>query len=149
MRARAPLLLAGLLAAGALGGCGPIGWTRVTLNRPLQPQDVAFIEPRRTTWDEVMGRLGAPDGLIRTADGLAADYISSDGRSFSVNLGWPLNFVTPISYVPHDFSLGGRGIGTRTFEVAFDAHGIVVYAAFVPGGPASQYRAWPFSSPSP
>jgi hypothetical protein len=151
MRAQgALLLLTGVLIGGGLGlgGCrGPIGWTRVTVNQPLRPQDVAFIVPRQTTWDEVTARLGAPDQLVRTGDGLALNYVSSDGKSFGVNFGWPLGFITPISYVPHDFRLGGQGVGSRTFQVAFDAHDIVVYARFLPGAPASQYRVWPFGGP--
>jgi hypothetical protein len=39
-------------------------------------------------------------------------------------------------------------VGSRTFQVAFDAHDVVVYARFLPGGPASQYRVWPFAAPS-
>jgi hypothetical protein len=146
-----PLLLAVLACGGVgLGGCGgPIGWVRVTVNHPLQPQDVAFIVPRHTRWDEVTRRLGAPDQIVRTADGVAMDYRSSDGKSFRVNFGWPLGFVAPVSYAPHDFTLSGQGIGSHTFEVAFDAQDVVVYAAFVPGAPASKYRLWPFSSPGP
>jgi hypothetical protein len=145
-----PLLAAALVASGlALGGCGPIGWTRVTVNHPFQAQDVAFVVPRQTTWDEVTRRLGAPDELIRTGDGLAADYFSADSRSFRVNFGWPLGFIAPVSYAPHDFTLGAQGIGTRTFQVAFDAQGVVVHAGFIPGAPASQYRLWPFSGPGP
>lgn len=152
MRVGRRLLLVLALAASGLGlaGCGgPFGWTRATLNRPLHPADVAFIVPRETTWSEVTERLGAPDDLVRTGDGVAADYVSRDSRSFSINFGWPLNFVAPVSYAPHDLVLGGRGVGNRTFEVAFDAHGIVTYAGFVSDAAASQYRLWPFSSPSP
>jgi hypothetical protein len=144
------LLLAALAGGLGLAGCGgPFGWVRVTVNRPLKPQDVAFIVPHRTRWDEITRRLGAPDELVRTADGVAADYLCSDGKSFRVNFGWPLGFVAPVSYAPHDFTLGGQGIGSRTFEVAFDARDVVVYAGFVPGAPASKFRLWPFSSPGP
>lgn len=139
------LRFSGALLAIALGGCGPIGWTRVTVNRPLQSADVAFIVPQRTTFDEVMARLGAPDEIVRSAgDGLAAHYTASDSRSFGVNLGWPLRFVAPVSFVPHQFTLSGRGIGSKSFEVAFDARGIVTYAAFLPGASAARYRFWPF-----
>jgi hypothetical protein len=64
--------------------------------------------PHPASWDEVTARLGAPDQLVRTGDGLALNYVSSDGKSFGVNFGWPLGFITPISYVPHDFKLARR-----------------------------------------
>lgn len=52
MRKRGYLRIAGALAASGLSlvGCGPIGWTRVTINRPHHAQDVAFIVPHQTTW---------------------------------------------------------------------------------------------------
>jgi hypothetical protein len=151
MRKRRYPRVAGALLASVLSlvGCGPIGWTRVTVNRPLHAQDVAFIVPHLTTWDEVTRRLGAPDALLRTGEGLAADYFYSDSKSFSVNFGWPLGFVTPVSYLPHSFVLGGQGMGIPAFQVAFDARGVVTYTGFLPGASASQYRLWPFSSPSP
>lgn len=153
MRRKLSPLLAAALVLGlglGLGGCGgPIGWIRVTVNRPLRAQDVAFVVPRETTWDEVMRRLGAPDGLVRSGDGVAADYFSSDSRSFRVNFGWPLRFIAPISYAPHDFALGGQGSGSRSFQVAFDAQGVVTHAAFVSGAAASRYRVWPFSGAAP
>lgn len=146
------MLRGGALAAVAvllLAGCGPVGWTRVTVNRPLKPGDVAFIVPRKTTFTEVTRRLGVPDDIERgLRRGIIAEYVSSDSRSFSVNFGWPLNFIGPVSEVPHSFVLGGRGIGTHTFEVSFDRDDVVVYAGFLPGAPASQYRVWPFGSPS-
>jgi hypothetical protein len=69
--------------------------------------------------------------------------------SFSINFGWPLGFFSPTAYLPHDFVLGGEGIGSHTFEVAFDAQGLVAFAGFLPGRLAAQYKLWPFSPPSP
>lgn len=135
------------LIALALAGCGPIGWTRVSVNRPLAPAQIAFIVPGTTSWDEVTQRLGAPDGLAATTDGTVIDYRYSDSKSFSVDFGWPLNFVSPISYFPHELVLGGQGIGLRTFEVAFDARGVVAHAGFLRGEGAAEYKVWPFEPP--
>jgi hypothetical protein len=139
-----------VVAAGlGLAGCGPIGWVRVTLNHPLDPNAVAFIVPGKTNWDEVTSRLGAPDRLAAVGDGTVADYLYSDGKSFQVNFGWPLGFVAAASYAPHDLTLGGQGIGVHSYQVAFDERGVVRYADFRREEPASQYRLWPFEIPNP
>jgi hypothetical protein len=147
---RSPRLTGAILAIGLnLAGCGPIGWVRVTINHPLEAQEVAFIVPGETKWDEVTTRLGTPDRLVAVHDGLIADYLYSDTRYFRVNPGWPLGFVSPVSYAPHDFAFSVEGIGIRTFQVAFDSREVVQYADFRRGEAASEYRLSPFESPSP
>ncbi len=130
----------GLSAAG----CAPIGWTRVTLNHPLRPEDVAFITPGKTKWDEVMNRLGAPNQLSGTPTGVVANYYYYDGKYFGVDFGWPLNFVGPLSFAPHSMVLRNGGIGADTFQVAFDANGAVQYDGFSHASAASQFKSWPF-----
>jgi len=132
----------------SVAGCGPIGWVRVTVNRPLDAREVAFIVPGTTTWDEVTGRLGAPDRLAEAQDGLIADYLYSDTRYFRIDPGWPLGFITPVSYAPHSFALSVEGVGIETFQVAFDSRQVVQYAGFRRGEAGSQYRLTPFESPS-
>ena len=139
---------AAIIAALTAAGCGPIGWIRVTVNHPLDSRDVAFIVPGQTAWSEVTRRLGAPDRLAAAGNGLAADYLYSDGKSFNVNLGWPLGFFGPASYAPHSLVLGAQGITTHTFQVAVDSRGIVQYAAFRGEETAARYRLWPFEGPS-
>jgi hypothetical protein len=147
---RSPRLTGAILAIGLnLAGCGPIGWVRVTINQPLNAQQVAFIVPGKTTWGEVTARLGAPDRLAEAYAGLIADYLYADTRYFRIDPGWPLGFVTPVSYAPHSFALSVEGIGIRTFEVAFDSREVVQYADFRRGEAASEYRFSPFESPSP
>jgi hypothetical protein len=137
------------VAIGAgLAGCGPIGWIRVTTNHPLDALAVAFVVSSRTTRADVTSRLGAPNEIAAARDGLVADYVYSDAKSFRINFGWPLGFVTPVSYAPHDLALGGQGIEVGTFEVAFDARGVVRDADFRRGNAASRYRLWPFETPS-
>jgi hypothetical protein len=146
-------LLRTAVAVAAIGlgvaGCGPIGWIRVTINHPLDAREVAFIVPGRTTWGEVTTRLGAPNRLAAVHDGVVIDYVYSDSKSFSVNLGWALGFIGPLSYAPHSLSLGGQGTGVHTFQVAFDSRGVVQYADFRRGQAAAQYRVWPFKNPGP
>jgi hypothetical protein len=149
-RSPAPRVTCATLAIGlSVAGCGPIGWVRVTVNRPVDAREVAFIVPGTTTWDEVTGRLGAPDRLVSRHDGLIADYEYSDSRYFRIDPGWPLGFITPVSYAPHDFTLSVEGIGIETFQVAFNSRQVVQYAGFRRGEAGSEYRLTPFESPSP
>ena len=137
------------LAALSVAGCDPISWTRVTLNRPLAGDDVAFIVPGKTTLDEVVARLGAPDQLIEAKDGFAANYLYRDAKYFRVNFGWPLDFVSPTAYLPHDFVLERSASGADKFQVAFDSRLLVRYAGFFRGAEATKYKAWPFDSAKP
>ncbi|MFZ0887893.1 MAG: hypothetical protein WA005_05520 [Candidatus Binataceae bacterium] len=139
--------LASLILAIGLGltGCGPIAWTRVTINRPLKPTDVAFIVPGRTKWDEVTKTLGAPNDLVKApGGGVVADYYYSDSKRFGVNLGWPLGFFPPASYAPHNMDFVNSGTGMDTFQVAFDAGGTVQYDGFSSTAPAARFKASPF-----
>jgi hypothetical protein len=138
-----------LLAGLAVAGCSPISWTRVTLNHPLTADEVSFIVPGETRLQEVVARLGAPDQLVGTHDGFAANYLYRDAKYFRVNLGYPLGFVSPTAYLPHDFVLAGSASGLDTFEVAFDARSVVRYAGFFRGAAAAQYKAWPFGDGKP
>jgi hypothetical protein len=128
-----------------LGGCGgPFGWTRVTVNRPLTATDIAFIVPGKTTLHEVTDRLGAPDDVMGRRTGFVAEYFDYDGRSFRINFGWPLGFIAPARYAPHDLAFAGQGIGVHTFAVAFDERGRAQYAEFIRAEAGSSWRWWPF-----
>jgi outer membrane protein assembly factor BamE (lipoprotein component of BamABCDE complex) len=132
----------------SLTGCTPISWTRVTLNHPLQAEDVAFIRPGETKWDEVIHRLGAPNELTGTPSGVVAEYYYYDGKRFDVDFGWPLGFFLPpgASEAPHQMSFGDEGIGANTFQVTFDSNGIVQYDGFSNSVAASQFKGSPFES---
>jgi hypothetical protein len=132
------------LAALCLAGCDPISWTRVTLNQPLAARDVAFIVPGRTRLDEVVARLGAPDQLVPAQDGFAVNYLYRDAKYFRVNFGWPLGFVSPTAYLPHDLVLENSASGADRFQVAVDSRSVVRYVGFFRGAAAAQYKAWPF-----
>jgi len=142
-----------ILALGlGLTGCGPIAWTRVTINRPIKPRDVAFIVPGRTKWDEVMQNLGAPNELVKAPDdGVVAHYYYWDSKRFGFDLGWPLGFFLPpgASEAPHEMDFGNSGIGMDTFEVAFDGSGIVQYDGFSHANAAARFKGLPFESYKP
>lgn len=128
----------------SLASCTPISWTRVTINHPLRPADVAFVKPGKSTWNDVMSRLGAPNDLVPTASGVVANYYYYDGKHFGIDFGYPLNFVGPLSYAPHSMILRNLGVGTNQFQVAFDTNGIVQYDSFSHAASAAKFKLWPF-----
>lgn len=141
-----------VLAIGlAVCGCSPISWTRVTLNQPLKPDDVSFIRPGVTKWDEVIGKLGAPTELSGTPDGMRATYDYYDSRRFNVDFGEAAGFFLPpgASEAPHQLDFGNEGIGGDTFQVTFDSGGTVEYDGFSRNAAASQFKTSPFQSHSP
>lgn len=142
----AGLMLAVMLSAA---GCGPFGWTRLTVNHPLSEQDVAFIRPGETKLEEVTKRLGAPTMLEQTAVGMVASYYYYDGRYFGIDLTYPLNFFGPVSLTPHGVNLRNMGVGMDMFQVAYDARGVVQYDAFAHRSDISRYKAWPFEDRLP
>jgi hypothetical protein len=120
------------LFALALTGCGPINWTRVTLNHPLEAKDVAFIKPGETRLDDVVRQLDAPNDLEETPNGMIADYYYSDSRRFDVDFGWAAGFFMPpgTSMAPHELEFTNIGVGADSFEVAFDKGGVVQFEGF-------------------
>ena len=110
---------AAAFVAVALAGCGPINWTRVTLNHPFEAKDVVFIQPRETRLNDVVSRLGAPNELQETPNGMIAEYDYYDSRRFDVDFGWPAGFFLPpgasmaphqMEFSPDDGSLRRRGL---------------------------------------
>ncbi len=149
MRQSTFCLASAIVAAGLLtsvSGCGPVGWTRVTLNRKLTPQNVAFIHPGTTKWRAVIKELGAPSELQGTDGGIVASYFYYDDRNFGVDFGWPLNFFPPASYAPHSMELRNAGVIVDTFQVAFDKRGVVQYDAFSHRTRHFGFRFWPFGN---
>jgi hypothetical protein len=139
--ARPALLLAlWLLCAG----CTPIYWRRVTINTPLRAQDIIFIAPGRTTWPDVTARLGMPGELSPLPNGFVASYFYYDAADFSVDFGYPLGFISPVvSQLPHQMQVGTTGIGTDLLQIGVDGTGRILFAAFVRGQHAGQFKALP------
>lgn len=146
-------LLVGSLAIDlALSSCGtPILWQRVTINEPIKSEDVAFIIPGRTTFSEILEKLGTPDNISESQLGPVARYRFLDEKYFRVSFSWALRFIIPLFTIPGtspDMSLAAGGIGTDEFAVVFDANWVVQYQAFALHSGASQFRAIPFDVPS-
>jgi len=136
-------LMGGLLAVHlVLIGCPIIVWQRVTINKPITPETVAFIIPGKTTWAEILEKLGAPDEISESQLGPVARYRFLDEKYFRVNFGWGLRFILPA--ISPNMSLGGGGIGTDEFQVVLDSNWVVRWHAFSNEARASRFNFWPF-----
>jgi len=53
-----------------LSGCmrGPIMWQRVTVNQPITPDQITFIQEGKTSLSEVANELGTPDEIVIDSD---------------------------------------------------------------------------------
>ena len=127
-----------------LSGClrGPIVWQRMTFNQPLSAEDVRFIKDGETSLPEVVEKLGAPNQMVRSGEGVVARYHFTDGKNFRVNYGWGFRFLIPL-YAP-DLIQEGGGAGTDVFQVTFNEHWVVQDHAFAFHAQSSQFRLWPF-----
>jgi len=125
----------------SLAGCGFISTTRVTVNERIDAQDVAFIVPGKTTFKEIVARLGAPADLTNVTPGAVVAYHFRDAKHTKINLGWPAQFFLPVS---PDLVLSGGGLGADVFQVFFDSHWVAQTYAFAhhTGGPS--FNPWPF-----
>lgn len=132
------------LAFTALNGCsqGPVTLRRVTLNQTISTKDVIFIVPGKTDLSAVVERLGTPNEMLTSKDGVVTRYYFTDGRYFKANYGWGLRFLIPF-FTP-DLDLGGGGIGRDVFQVTYDDHWLVRDQVFAFHSHSSEFVVWPF-----
>ena len=119
-------------------GCNVI---RVKLNSPITPDDVAFIEPGKTTLSDVIGKLGAPDSLTDSYLGVVATYRFLDMKYSRVNFGW---LVKPWSPVDPDLIISRSGFGVDAFELLCDHHWIVTQQSFLRQLSGPRFNPYPF-----
>jgi len=130
-----PLLLAALVCTG---GCNI---ARITINNPLTPNDVAFIEPGKTTFGDVLATLGTPDALSDSNEGIVATYRFMDLKYSRVNFGWVFRFWSPVD---PDLVISRTGVGSDAFEVFYDPQGIVSHHAFLHRDAGPRFNPIPF-----
>ena len=132
------------LAVTSLNGCsqGPVTVRRVTLNQTISTEDVIFIVPGKTNLSTVVGRLGAPNEILPSKDGIVTRYYFADGKYFKANYAWALRFLIPL-FTP-DLDLGGGGIGRDVLQVTYDDHWLVRNHTFAFHTHSSEFVVWPF-----
>ncbi|HKT36180.1 MAG TPA: hypothetical protein VJR03_15240 [Nitrospira sp.] len=137
-RTRPILVLLFVLSSLSLVGCNVV---RITLNTPLTPDDVTFIVPGRTTFAEVIDRLGSPDSLNNSSNGIVSVYRFLDMKYARVNLGY---LARPWSPVDPDLVFSRTGFGTDAFQVFYDSHGVVVAHSFLRHVTERRFHPYPF-----
>lgn len=116
-------------------------WRRITVNDPIKPEDVTFIERGKTPLADVVARLGAPDEIVSTGHLLTARYRFRDGKYFKIDAGRLLLFVSPVT---PEMSMARSQVEMDVFQVIMDMQGIVQEYAFAFRSPAGRFNPWPF-----
>lgn len=130
------------LVSALLSGCGLVTIARVSVNEPLSVRDVAFIQPNETTFTDLIARLGAPDEIVGSDEGVVAIYHFLDATYSRINYGLVTRAWSPVS---PDLLTEGLGMGFDRVEVLFDTSWRVHHVGFAryhdrPPG----FKFWPF-----
>jgi len=127
-----------VLLCFAAAGCNVI---RITLNSPISPDDVAFIESGKTTLCDVIIKLGAPDSITDSYLGVVATYRFLDMKYSRVNFGW---LVKPWSPVDPDLIVSRTGFGVDAFELFCDQNWVVTHQSFLRQLSGPRFNPYPF-----
>lgn len=122
----------------AAPGCNVI---RITLDKPITQDGVAFIVPGKTTLSEVIAELGAPDSITDSSLGVVVTYRFLDVKYSRVNFGW---LVKPWSPVDPDLIISRTGLGVDAFELLCDSEWIVIHQSFLRQLSGPRFNPYPF-----
>ena len=114
---------------------------RVVVNDPIIPKEVEFIAPGRTTMQQIVDRLGAPDEITGTKGHLLFRYHFKTSKFFRIDFGALLRLWSPVS---PPLSWGNGITGTDAFLVAFDSEWIAQDRNFSFSEKTKQVSFWPF-----
>ena len=114
---------------------------RIKLNTPLSQDDVAFIEPGKTTLTDVVARLGVPDSITDSYLGVVATYRFLDMKYSRVNFGYLLRPWTPVD---PDLIISRTGFGIDAFELYCDSNWVVTHQSFLRQLSGPQFNPYPF-----
>ncbi len=131
-------ILLSIVTCATFVGCNVV---RVTLNTSLTREDVAFIVPGRTTLADVIVKLGAPDSISESDQGVVATYRFLDMKYARVNFGW---LVKPWSPVDPDLIISRTGLGVDAFELLCDSNWVVTHQTFLRHLSGPRFNPYPF-----
>jgi hypothetical protein len=114
---------------------------RIKLNTPLNQDDVAFIEPGKTTLTDVVAKLGVPDSITDSYLGVVATYRFLDMKYSRVNFGYLLKPWTPVD---PDLIISRTGFGIDAFELYCDSNWVVTHQSFLRQLSGPQFNPYPF-----
>ena len=135
---RLSVIIGCLLLPSLLIGCE---FRKVVVNDPIRPEDVAFIKSGKTTMQEVVTRLGAPDEILGTSDHLWFQYHFKTTKFLRIDFGMLLRLWSPV--VP-PLSIGGSNAGTDVFLIAFNPKWVTQDLNFPPTNETDKVGFWPF-----
>jgi len=141
MNQRSGRLGAAFLIMALWAGLSACNIVRVTLNTPLTPDDVAFIEPGSTTLPDVIAKLGAPDALTDSETGIVATYRFLDVKYSRVNFGWLFKYWSPVD---PDLIFSRTGLGVDALEVLCDSSLVVRHQSFLRHLSGPRFNPYPF-----
>jgi hypothetical protein len=125
----------------ALLGCDPIAsFSRITLNMPLTAQDTAFIQPKTTTFVQIVEQLGPPNELKGTPEGAVVVYYFLDGKRTRINYTAPAQVVQ--AFVP-DLVVSVWGLGVDQLTIWFDDRWVASDYGFAFNKQVGQFRLLP------
>lgn len=131
-------LLVAVMVSLPFMGCNV---ARVTLNTTLTPESVAFIVPGKTTFTDVVTRLGAPDTITDADSGVVATYRFLDIKYSRVNFGWLAKPWTPVD---PDLIFSRTGLGVDEFQVFCNLDWVVVQQGFQRSLTRPPFHPYPF-----
>jgi len=114
---------------------------RIKLNTPLNQDDVAFIEPGKTTLTDVVAKLGVPDSITDSYLGVVATYRFLDMKYSRVNFGYLLKPWTPVD---PDLIISRTGFGIDAFELYCDSNWVVTHQSFLRQLSGPLFNPYPF-----
>ncbi|BFU95055.1 MAG: conserved protein of unknown function [Nitrospira sp.] len=132
------LVLPIIALALAMTACNVV---RVTLNTPITLNDVTFIEPGRTSLSDVIAKLGAPDSMTDSDNGIVVTYRFLDVRYSRVNFGWLAKLWSPVD---PDLIFSRLGLGVDAFQVLCDSNLVVQHQSFLRHLAGPQFTPYPF-----
>jgi hypothetical protein len=134
-------MLAGLCLLAVALMLASCQWRRLTVNDPIDPAAVAFIQSGRTTLAEVVAKLGPPDDIAAAGSAMVARYRFRDGKYFKIDAGRLLAFWSPVT---PEMSMARGQMETDIFQIVLDSDGIVQEHAFAFLSPSTRFNPWPF-----
>jgi hypothetical protein len=133
--------LAGLCLLAVALTLASCQWRRLTVNDPIDPAAIAFIQSGRTTFTEVVAKLGPPDDIAAAGNTMVVRYRFRDGKYFKIDAGRLLAFWSPVT---PEMSMARGQMETDIFQVVLNSNGIVEEYAFALLSPSTRFNPWPF-----
>lgn len=127
-----------LLIACVVTGCD---FRRVVVNDPLIAESLERLVPGKSTVQDVVQKLGAPDDIDGKSTGMVFRYRYGDSKLMRLNFGWLFRIVLPI--VP-SMNLGrGEGV-TQVLHIAMKENGVFDHYIIQDPPAPPRFWFWPF-----